>query len=239
MSDTKIEMKIDEEIKPLKELCEKMTDIVKMEVAKGVEKVDTKELSEAVDIIKDLADAKAKTVEACYHKYILGAMESSEEEPEEMRGYRSQPRSKTSGRYMSYGDGRRSSYVPEMYDRDMPYMMGYSNSTNGMSTSNGNMSGNSAMSYNDGYSKGYEDGMSQGRSQNAYTMSRYDRSRRGYIDAKNSKGNSDSEKQMKAKELDKFMNELTEDMKELVVGMSPEEKTVWKHKIQKLNDMVQ
>lgn len=238
MSDTKIEMKIDEEIKPLKELCEKMTDIVKMEVAKGVEKVDTKELGEAVDMINDLANAKAKTVEACYYKYILGAMESAEEEPEEMRGYRSQPRSKTSGRYMSYGDGRRN-YVPEMYDRDMPMMMGYSNSSNGMSTNSGNMSGNSAMSYNDGYSKGYEDGMSQGRQQNAYSMSRYDRSRRGYMDAKNSKGNSDSEKQMKAKELDKFMNELTEDMKELVVNMSPEEKTVWKHKIQKLNEMVQ
>ena len=237
MADTKIEMKVDEEIKPLNELCEKMTEIVKMEIAKGVENVDTKELGYAIDMIKDLADAKAKTVEACYHKYILVAMEENEggygeiwDEEGPMKGYRSQPRSKTSGRFMSYGDGRRSSYVPEMYNRDMPTMMGYSNSTNGMSTSNGNMNGSSAMNYNDGYSKGYEDG----RMSNQSSMSRMEKARRGYDEVKHIPNANDSDKQKKATKLHELMQSVIEYVEGIAPNMSNEEKTVLNHDLEKM-----
>lgn len=233
MSDTKIEMKIDEEIKPLKELCEKMTEVVKMEVAKGVDRVDTKELGYAIDMIKDLADAKAKTVEACYHKYILGVMEESEEDygetwdeegPMMKRGYRG--RDARTGRYVSRG--YRENMMPEDYrNMDMPYRMGY--------TENGSNNGNDSLNYTHGYNRGYEDA----RRENGNMTSKYDMARRSYMDSKRMYGSTDADKQKKAKELEKFFNEMSKDMEELIAGMSAEEKTVWKHKIQKLNDMVQ
>jgi len=191
---SEIEMKVNEELKPLKELCEKITEVVKSEVSKGFDDVDTKELGYAIDMIKDLADAKAKTVEACYHTYILKAMEENEEDYGEtwdekgrIKGYSSSmhPRNAKTGRFIK-------SYVPDMYYDEMPHMMAYE------------------------------------------PKSRYDMSKKAYMDSK-----STDDKQIKARELDKFMNDLTMDMKELVQGMSAEEKTIWKHKIQKLNDMVQ
>lgn len=49
----------------VRELCGIYDDIVqsvKGELAKGIETVDTHELGEAIDMIKDLAEAKKKTV---------------------------------------------------------------------------------------------------------------------------------------------------------------------------------
>ena len=58
MADTKIEMKIEEEIKPLKELCEKLVKMANSELDKGAENIETHELYEVADIIKDFTEAK-------------------------------------------------------------------------------------------------------------------------------------------------------------------------------------
>ena len=83
--ETKIEMKLEEETKPIKKICEKVIDIVSTEFEKGAENVDTKEMGEAIDILKDLYEAKEKIVKACYYKYILAAMEKEETEEEETK----------------------------------------------------------------------------------------------------------------------------------------------------------
>ena len=116
MHESKIAIKLEEETKPIVKMCEKLMDAVTHEVDKGIEHVDTEEMKEAIDMIKDLYEAKEKLVKACYYKQIMEAMEESEygedydeEGPldEGRMYYRGQPRSQ-SGRFMSRGDGRRN-----------------------------------------------------------------------------------------------------------------------------------
>lgn len=86
MHETKIEMKIHEEIKPLEEVCKKMTE----EFAACIDNTESKDIpiaGQIVDMIKDLCEAKEKIVKACYYKYILGTMEKSEEEDKEEEKY--------------------------------------------------------------------------------------------------------------------------------------------------------
>lgn len=224
-------------------MIEKLTKCAEMEFEKGVENVDTKEMGDVVDIIKDLA-------EAMYYRTLVVAMEDSEygEDYDEYgpmedgrRGYRGQPRSKTSGRYMSRGDGRRSNrgrrgydepmgdyeMTPEMYKmhspeyyRDMDRMDGKmyytSNSSSGnMSSQGGSMSGNSMT-------RDSREG-------------RNGQSRRSYMETKEMhKGNTPEDKEAKRKELDKWMTDIGSDIKELVHDMSAEEKTTAKQKLTNL-----
>ena len=110
---TKIGTILEEESKPIKKMCEKLMDSINHELDRGVENIDTKELGEAIDMVKDLYEAKKEMYEACYYTQIMEAMEEHDFEDEEeimdegRRGYRGQPRSE-SGRFMSRGDGRRS-----------------------------------------------------------------------------------------------------------------------------------
>lgn len=170
MHETKIAIKLEEETKGIVKMCEKLTDVVNHELDKGVENIDTKELGEAIDMIKDLYEAKKELVEACYYVQIMESMEKAEEEGDEgeemddmRRGYRGQPRD-SMGRYMSRrgrggrGRGRRRGYeepmeymVPEIYGyeeaemyRDMDMMNGrmyFPSGSGGSSGSSGGSSG--------------------------------------------------------------------------------------------------
>lgn len=224
-------------------MIEKLTKCAEMEFEKGVENVDTKEMGDVVDIIKDLA-------EAMYYRTLVVAMEDSEygEDYNEYgpmedgrRGYRGQPRSKSSGRYMSRNDGRRSNHgrrgyeepmgdyemTPEMYkmyspeyyrdmDRDAGKLYYTSNSSSGnMSTHGGSMGGNSMT-------RDSREG-------------RNGQSRRSYMESKEMhKGNTPEDKEAKRKELDKWMTDIGSDIKELVHDMSAEEKTTAKQKLTNL-----
>lgn len=231
-------------------MLEKLTKCAEMELEKGVENVDTKEMGEVVDIIKDLA-------EAMYYRTLVVAMEDSEygEDYDEYgpmedgrRGYRGQARSKTSGRYMSRGDGRRSNrgrrgyeetmgdyemtpemyrmYSPEYY-RDMDRMDGKmyytSNSSSGnMSSQGGSMGGSQ------GGSRGYSEGRDSREGRNG-------QSRKSYMETKEMhKGNTPEDKEAKRKELDKWMTDIGSDIKELVHDMSAEEKQTAKTKLTNL-----
>ena len=189
--ETKIGIKLEEEAKPIKKMCEKLMDAVNHELDKGIENIDTKELGEAIDMIKDLYEAKKEMYEACYYKGVLEAMEEHDFEGEEdimddgRRGYRGQPRSE-SGRFMSRGDGRRSNrgrggrrgyeepmdydMMPEWYrdmDRDMGKMYYSGGGSSGGSSSGsqgGNMGGGSSsgMSGGSNGSSGGSRGYSEG-----------------------------------------------------------------------------
>lgn len=239
-------------------MIEKLTKCAEMEFEKGVENVDTKEMGDVIDIIKDLA-------EAMYYRTLVVAMEDSEygEDYDEYgpmedgrRGYRGQPRSKSSGRYMSRGDGRRSNrgrrgydepmgdyeMTPEMYRmyspeylRDIDRMDGkmyYSGgSSSGGNSSSGMSTQGGSMGGSQGGSRGYSDGGQQ--------TSRTENARRGYVEAKEMhKGNSAEDKETKRKELDKWITEFSSDVKQMVGEMSPEEKTVLKAKLNSLHSSI-
>lgn len=243
------------DIKMMHNMIEKLTKCAEMEFEKGVENVDTKEMGEVVDIIKDLCEAE-------YYAKISKAMDEAEygEEYDEYgpmedgrRGYRGQPRSKTSGRYMSRGDGRRSNrgrrgydepmgdyeMTPEMYRmyspeylRDIDRMDGKMYYSGGSSSGGNSSSGMSSQGGSMGGSQGGSRGYSEGRDSRE---GRSGQSRRSYMETKEMhKGNTPEDKEAKKKELDKWMTDIGSDIKELVHDMSSEEKTVAKQKLTNL-----
>lgn len=182
------------DIKMMHEMIEKLTECAKHEIDKGIETVDTKEMGEVTDIIKDLA-------EAMYYRTLVEAMKESEygEDYDEYgpmddgrRGYRGQPRSQ-SGRFMSRGDGRRSNrgrggrrgyedemYYPmttEMYNMPIDYLRDMDRETmNRMYYSGGgSSSGGSGMS-------GGSSGGSSGGNMGGGSMSSSGGGSRGYSD---------------------------------------------------------
>lgn len=193
-------------IKRIHEMEEKLTEIALCEINKGIECVNTAEMGAVIDMIKDLACAEKEAREAKEmekeeedekkeNEYFLKMLkEEYGDEEGEKRFYSGQPRSRTSGRFMRRGDGRRRGYEeppyyrmnPEMYKehdpewyRDMDRASGkmyYTDGGNsggqsGSSMSSGNMGGNSGGStrgysdgFDDGQRRGYEDGYRDGES---------------------------------------------------------------------------
>lgn len=188
MHDTKIEMKIEEETKGLKELC------TKLEKRAGtwfddMKEVDTEEAGQVIDMIKDLCEAKEKVVKTCYYKSIVKAMEKAEEEEEKYKefekhrmesgeedgwgrmGYRGRD---SLGRFVHRpGRGRSAGYTPYMYmmedlyddEYDFPemmnYRMGYSGGRGGNSGSGGSRGG--SRGGNSGGGRGGQGGNSGGQ----------------------------------------------------------------------------
>lgn len=220
------------------ELAEKIADCLKAKIeGMGIDNIqgaDLEEFGKWTDIIKDIA---------CYDKdmRIIKAMDKAEEEDDgERRYYRGQPRSKTSGRFMRRGDGRRGyeEMMPEEdwdviqrmrdMDRDTMDRMYYSEDS-GRRYAGENMSSSSGMS---GQSYGGQRGYSEGRD---YREGRSGQSRRGYMEAKEMhNGNTPEDKKMKMQELEKYMHELGDDITEMLNNSSPEEKNLLKQKMQTL-----
>ena len=219
-------------IKHIHDMIEKLSEFAKCELDKGIEQVETKEMGEVAEIIKELAEAE-------YYAKISKAMDESEygEDYDYMgaydehsrKGYRGQPRD-SRGRYMSRR-GYESRMMPEMYDysdmehmRDMDRDYGKMYYTDGM---NGSSRGGSSSGMSNGSNRGYSE-------------SRYDRARRGYEEAKAThKDNSPESKQEKMKSLEDYMKSLAEDVTEMVNDMSQEEKSLMKQKMQVLMQKIQ
>lgn len=242
------------DIKMMHEMIEKLTECAKYELDKGVEAVDTKEMGEVTDIIKDLA-------EAMYYRTLVEAMKESEygEEYDEYgpmddgrRGYRGQPRD-SRGRFRSRR-GRRSYEEPwnEVFDynemermRDMDRTHGrlyYTDGTSGTSgmtsgSTSGNIGGSNMGSTggNRGYSESGEGGQYSSRMQRDSREGRSGKMRRGYMEAKEM----GKDKGEKMKELEEYMKELSTDVTEMIEGASPEEKTLLKTKMQTLLTKIQ
>ena len=229
-------------IKNIHCMIEKLSEVAKCELDKGIENIDTKEMGEVAEIIKELSEAE-------YYAKISKAMDESEYgedydykgayDEHERKGYRGQRRD-SRGRYMS-NRGRRGYEAPMMmYDEDWDEMermrdmdrpigrMGYSGSGS-MGGSQG-QSGSGSLSMGGGQSNGGS--MSNAR---GYSESRYDRAKRGYEETKSiHKDNSAESKQMKMKSLEDYMKSLAEDVTEMVNDMSQEEKSLMKQKMQVL-----
>ena len=253
--ETKIGMKLDMELEPIKEMCKKLEEAVKHELSKGIENVDAKELGEVVDMIKDLYEAKEKLVKACYYKQIMEAMEEHDFDDEEeimdegRKGYRGRSRD-SMGRFTSRrgrGRGRRGYEEPMMYDEDwedMEYMrdmdrpmgrMGYS----GSGSSGGNMGGSRGGQSSSGMSGGSSMGGSRGNSDGGRGQSsRSENARRGYEESKMMQDGSPESKKKAMESLESYLKELSEDMTDLVSKMDANEKSMVKNKLQVLAQKV-
>ena len=216
-------------------MIEKLSEVAKCELDKGVENIDTKEMGEVAEIIKELSEAE-------YYAKISKAMDEAEYgedydymgayDEHERKGYRGQRRD-SRGRYMSRR-GYESRMMPDMDYEEMERMRDYDRGAGKMYYSGSGSSGGSSMggSSSSGMSSGSMG--SQGGSR-GYSESRYDRAKRGYEETKSiHKDNSAESKQMKMKELENYMKELSTDVTEMIMDASPEEKSMLKSKMQVL-----
>ena len=205
-------------------MIEKLTKCAEMELEKGIDKIDAEEMGEVTDMIKDLAEAE-------YYAKISKAMDEAEYgedydymgayDEHERRGYTGQPRSKTSGRFMRRGDGRRS-YMPMMRDYDWDNMQ----MDRDMDREHGKMY--------------YTEPVTMHNDNQPHTESRYDRARRGYEESKAMhKSGSVEDKKKNMESLEHYMKELSEEMAELIESMDASEKTMVRSKLQTLAQKVQ
>lgn len=221
-------------IKHIHETMENLSRYACEEASKSVESIDTCELEKVVCMVNKLAEAEyyariskamqeAEEEEEAEEKYMLKSLKEEYGE-EDGRRYYDVWRYK-SGRFAPKGRGTRRGYepvynmTPEMYEkypaeyyRDMDRQYGRMYYTD--------------MSMNTGMRDAKE-----GRSA---------MSRKTYMETKQMHTNDTQDgKNIKAKKLDEFFGDLYEDMKEMAHDMSNEEKTVWKQRVAKLNQLVQ
>lgn len=172
--------------------------------------VDTKELGEAIDMIKDLE-------EAIYYCTITKAMKEQGKEEKESH-----------------------KYYPVMYNRDMDRDMGkmYYENPNYMGGndtkrqySSGNGGGNSSSTSNSSSGSGGSNSSSGNTGSRQYSETEYNlmrdqregrspQSRRMYMESKEMH----SDKATQMRELETYMQELTQDVVEMVEGATAEEK---------------
>ena len=210
-------------IERMHKMIECLTEKALCELEKGTENVDTCEMGQVVDMIKDLNEAEYKAV-------IVKAMKKADEEKEEydkmlLRELKEEYGEDAGRRFYDhyrYSDGRfapkwhgsyRRGYeeppyyhmTPEMYrdmDRDTHSRMYYT-----------------------------ETGMNE---------SGYDRAKRTYTETKEMhRGNTPEDKKAKMQELERYAKSLTEDVVEMVSDMSDEEKNLLRTKMQVLVQKIQ
>lgn len=204
------------DIKRIHEMLEKLTECTKSHLDKGLDHVNTCELGQATDMIKDLAEAE-------YYALLAKAMKGSDSDEVLEMFERYGDGGKRYYDHYRYEDGRfapkghgtyRRGYeeppyyhmTPEMYrdmDRDMGRMY-YTEPT--MNTSmRDSREGRSGMS------------------------------RRAYMENKElHKANTPADKEAKVRDLNTYMTELATDMSEIINDATPEEKSVLKSKLSAL-----
>lgn len=243
-------------------LAKQIADCLKTNVENiGIENFSGQNLDDLKDwseIIKNIVcyDKDYRIIEAMdkeekedeeSEKYFLKMLkeEYGMEDDEARRFYRGQPRSKTSGRFMRRGDGRRNytpySYMmPEIYDEDAEYYRDMDRSEGRMYyTGRGTNPRPGGMERANSTSSGRNRSYYGGESGRDSREGRSGMSRRSYIETKESHSdNTPESKQHKMKELEKYMSELGTDITEMISDASNEEKTLLKNKLQVLAQKV-
>ena len=191
-------------VERLKHIKETLMSAVESQMY-NLSEVDTEELGDVIDMLKDLE-------EATYYCSVVKVMEESEKHKEK--------------------NGSDMMYYPPMYYDERSISHENSNGMHRSYYSNGN--GSSSSSNGNGSSSG-----SNGSSSSQYTEREFPyafqdaregkshRSRRMYMEAKETH----QDKSVQMKELEKYVQELAQDMVEMVEGASAEEKQYLSKKI--------
>ena len=181
----------------LKHMKETLMCAVEMQLC-DLGEVDTKELGEAIDMIKDLE-------EAIYYCTVTEAMTHPQQEKEW--------KMQENGHHQENGDSR-------MYYSGNGTM--YADSKNMNSGQNYSMYADSNMNSSNG--RNYSDSMKDSMAGRSYN------SRRMYMEAKHSH----QDKSVQLRELEKYMQELSQDVVEMIDDASLEEKQYLEKKISAL-----
>lgn len=200
------------------DMLENVSEAASTELSKGTEHVNTREFGDVVDMIKDLTEAEKNKMEACYYKTLIDAMKDHEygedyDEYGPIEGQRmGYPRSRDSrGRFTSNRRGmssnREGMQEHEMWD-DPRFIKMF----------------NERMSYSNGAYGGGRRGQTQ--------SSRYGYSHDEYMDKKSSYA--PEMKAERAKLIEDHMDDLYGMFKEEVSDMTPEEKQLWKTKLNRI-----
>ncbi len=183
----------------LKHMKEMLMTCVQGEMA-NLSEVNTKELGEAIDMIKDLA-------EATYYCTLTKAMEDCEKEKEDFERY---------------------SVIPKKFHQYEPEEARYY--TPGSTMYRDNSNGNGNRMYYDGGSMRSEYPLEI----RDYREGRSPITRRSYMESKEM--HQDKNKQLK--ELEQYMNELSQDIYEMIEDAEPEQKAILSQKLNNLASKV-
>lgn len=80
MHETMIKAKLEEELKPIANLCERIEKMLESDFDCGMDNVHVEMAGKSVDMIKDLCEAGEKVAKTCYYKQIIAAMDEAKEE---------------------------------------------------------------------------------------------------------------------------------------------------------------
>lgn len=208
-------------IERIHKMVECLTEKTLSELDKGIENVNVEEMSEAVDMIKDLCEAEYKAVivksmkkadeeEEEYNKELLRALKDEYGE-EGGRRYYDEYRYKTTGRYAPKGKG---TYVGRRGCEEPPYMHMYPERD--MDREYGRMY--------------YTEPTATHTSESGY-----DRAKRMYTETKEMhKANTPEDKEHKMKALDGYIKELGGDITQLIGDMTAEERNLMRTKLSTL-----
>jgi len=215
-------------IENIRATMEILANRIKTEFSQGIECVDVYEMSQATDMIKDLAEAE-------YYSRISVAMESAENEESEAekymlkqlisdygeddgRRYYDNYRYTSSGRFAPKGKGTYTRgysepywyMTPKMYHDELEHYRDMDRSSRGK------------MYYTESVNHAPE-----------MKMSRYENKKRAYTESKGiHKANTAEDKQEKMKSLEEYMREVADDITTLLNEATPEEKNLARTKIQ-------
>ena len=234
-------------IERIHKMIECLTEKALCELDKGVENVNTEEMGEAVDMIKDLCEAEYKAV-------IVKSMKKADEEEEEYnkellrtlkdeygeeggRRYYDEYRYMRTGRYAPKGKG---SYVGRRGYEDPPYWHRYPGDMTDMDyDSMERMRDMDRLSRGRMYYTDMSDRMGmidQPRSgsiaERDMREGRSGMSRKHYMETKEQhKTNTQQDKDAKMQSLDEYMKELSTDLTDMISDMTPEERSLMKSKM--------
>lgn len=234
-------------IERIHRMIECLTEKTLSELDKGIENVNVEEMSEAVDMIKDLCEAE-------YRAVIVKSMKEADEEEEEYnkellrelkaeygedvgRRFYDEYRYKTTGRYAPKGKG---TYVGRRGYEEPPYWHRYPGDMTDMDYDSVERMrdmdrlSRGRMYYTDMADRAGMIDQPRGGSSMERDMreGRSGISRKHYMEAKEQhKANTQQDKDAKMQSLDEYMRELSTDMAELITDMTPEERTMLKNKM--------
>lgn len=205
-------------IERIHKMVECLTEKTLSELDKGIENVNVEEMSEAVDMIKDLCEAE-------YRAVIVKSMKKADEEEEEydkelLRSLKTEYGEENGRRFYDhyrYANGRFAPKGKGTYRRgyeEPPYMHMYPEAEHmrDMDRDYGKMY--------------YTEPMSE---------SGYDRAKRNYTETKEMhSGTTPEDKEHKMKSLDSYTKELASDITGMVADMSAEEKNLLRTKLSTL-----
>lgn len=234
-------------IERIHKMIECLTEKALCELDKGVENVNTEEMGEAVDMIKDLCEAEYRAVivksmkeadeeEEEYNKELLRMLKTEYGEEDGRRFY-DEYRYKTTGRYAPKGKG---SYVGRRGYEEPPYWHRYPGDMTNMDyDSMERMRDMDRLSRGRMYYTNMSDRMGmidQPRSgsiaERDMREGRSGMSRKHYMETREQhKTNTQQDKDAKMQSLDEYMKELSTDLTDMISDMTPEERSLMKSKM--------